>query len=163
VLTMSSLGSLAGEKWDEVTCGGSGRSNSRDPFLARTLSVNKPASVPNRQIQTFQDGNPTTRQSSTPHCLLRNPQAIISSIGAKKIVTNARQEDRREIPSTVRVRRGADAPTIPTSMTTIIRTRVPLETLSMSQPTARRRSKRLAGEIPWVQLLAALRALPFPY
>ncbi|KAH8818211.1 Mis12-Mtw1 protein family-domain-containing protein [Hyaloscypha sp. PMI_1271] len=30
-------------------------------------------------------------------------------------------------------------------MTTIVRTRVPLETLSMSQPTARRRSKRLAA------------------
>ena len=149
-------------RWDEVSCGGNGRSKSRDLFLARTLSVNKPASVPNRQIQTFQDDNPTTRQSSTPHCLLRNPQAILSSIDAKKIVIDARQEDRREILSTVRVRRGADAPTIPTSMTTIIRTRVPLETLSMSQPTARRRSKRLAGEIPRVQLLDGLRALHFP-
>lgn len=162
---MLSLSSPARERWNEVSWGEGGRSKSRDLLLslARTLSVNKPASVPNRQIQTFQDDNPTTRQSSTPHCLLRNSQAILSSIDAKKIVINARQEDRRQIPSIVRVRRGADAPTIPTSMTTIIRTRVPLETLSMSQPTARRRSKRLAGEILQVQLLDALRALHFPY
>jgi len=44
-------------------------------------------------------------------------------------------------------------------MTTIVRTRVPLETLSMSQPTARRRSKRLAGEMPRIQVMSALRAL----
>lgn len=40
----------------------------------------------------------------------------------------------------------------PVSMTTLVRTRIPLETLSMSQPTSRRRSKRIAGTI-WHELI----------
>lgn len=44
------------------------------------------------------------------------------------------------------------------SMTTIVRTRQPLETLSMSsnQPTGRRRSKRIAGRMPLVSALCGV-------
>jgi hypothetical protein len=131
--------------------------------LAHRECKQQPASFPNRQIQTFQDAAQQFTTSSTPLCLLRHSCASIPSIDAKTLEIKARQGERRELWSTTKAHPPKTDALLPKlrSMTTIVRTRVPLETLSMSQPTARRRSKRLAGEISRIRVMSAQRTLRF--